>query len=78
MVVNNFLEKALCITNLDNNIRCGRIQKLVESRKIRDVAHTYNTAHTIVSRVWAAFQKSGIFTMRATGGRPSRTTDITR
>lgn len=77
-MVNNFLEKTLCITNLDNNIRGGRIEKLVESRKIRDVARTYNIAHSIVSRLRAAFQKSGICTMCMTGDRPSSTTDIKR
>lgn len=53
----------------------GRISgKFAKGRKMRNVARKFNIAHSIVSRLWTAFQKSGIYTKHTGGGLLSNTT----
>ncbi|GFU68063.1 transposable element Tc1 transposase [Trichonephila clavipes] len=53
----------------------GRIiGKIEEGRKITDVARVFDSAHSVVSRLWKSFKTTGMCSRRLGGGRVRSTT----
>ncbi|GFV97562.1 uncharacterized protein TNCV_2040701 [Trichonephila clavipes] len=60
--------------HIDDFMRGRIIGKIEEGRKITDVAREFDTAHSVVSRLWKSFKTTGMCSRRHGGGRVRSTT----
>ncbi|GFS94503.1 uncharacterized protein TNCV_2015151 [Trichonephila clavipes] len=58
----------------DDFMRGRIIGKIEEGREITDVAREFDTAHSVVSRLWKSFKTTGMCSRRHGGGRVRSTT----
>ncbi|GFW59660.1 transposable element Tcb2 transposase [Trichonephila clavipes] len=58
--------------HIDDFMRGRIIGKIEEGRKITDVAREFDTAHSVVSRLWKSFKTTGMCSRRHGGGRVRR------
>ncbi|GFV79758.1 transposable element Tcb1 transposase [Trichonephila clavipes] len=65
----------MCSQHHIDDFMCGRIiGKIEERRKITDVAREFDTAHSVVSRLWKSFKTTGMCNRRHGEGRVRSTT----
>lgn len=62
--------------HLDDLTRGRIIGKIEEGRSVTSVAAEFGIAHSIVSRIWRAFQTTGTAVRRFSSGRPRATTAV--